>query len=489
MYNNLMDDLTVASSTPPALPTTASPLPEPVQTQTPAADELTNELAHVTREMYKKNLEMAEKNKTLSLLRKIDEIILGSVVSGTDAKAAVIFLLDKRYGMLSRLALSQTDDIIKAEQAFGKKYHGERHMPTQTTNLLYKAVIERKMQITEHLFDVLLPSFTQEEAAKIQEMLGVTKTLVYPLIVRNEVLGVMSIDIGEKDAVMSEYQKDLIDRLAIVVGIAIDNALMYQRIQSANERLKEVDKMKDEFVSLASHELRTPMTAIKSYIWMLVENNMIQDAKGKEYLHHAYEATDRLINLVNDMLNVSRIESGRMVITLVPTDLPKVVQEIIAEVKPAADKQQIRIETNAESVTLPQVQADVNKIKQVFINLIGNSIKFTSAGGKITVTLKSENDLVIVKVSDTGTGIQAEDIPKLFVKFGLIEKNYLNKSLSQGTGLGLYISKSIIELHGGKIGVESRGVNQGTTFTFTLRPVTTAQVTQPAALSTHRTAP
>lgn len=441
------------------------------------------ELAHVTEEMYKKNLEMAEKNKTLSLLRKIDEIILGavtdtkgiaqqvvnSVVSEADMKAAAILLFDKKAAMLTLLTLSQTDAITKAELEFGRKYLDEPILLSQNDNFIAKAVSERAMQATANLHDILLPTFSTEEAAKVQEQLGIKKVIVYPLIVRQEVLGAMVIAIGEQDEARSAYQKDLIDRLSGVVGIAIDNALLYQNIHMANERLKELDKMKDEFVSLASHELRTPMTAIKSYIWMLLENKMIQDEKGIEYLRHAYQATDRLIDLVNDMLNVSRIESGRMIINLARVNLSKLVIDVIAEVNPAAQKQGVTIETNAQSVSLPLVSADTNKIKEVFINLIGNSIKFTPSGGKISVNLSLDNNMIQASISDTGKGIKAQDIPKLFTKFGMIEENYLQRQPTQGTGLGLYICKSIIELHGGKISVKSEGENKGTTFIFTLR--------------------
>lgn len=470
-----MDDVT--------LPPQPAPVLTPPQAASPAND-LSGELAHVTQEMYKKNLELAGKNKTLSLLRKIDEIVLSSVtdaqvvaqqvvdtiVAEASVKAVSIFLLNKKEGVLHRLALSQTEEILRAELEYHKKYLADTIPLSQTENFIAKAASEKAIQNTTTLYHVLLPTFTQAEAQQIQNILGVTNTAIYPLIVRNDLIGVMSVDMGEKDAILSDYQKELIDRLAGVIGIALDNSLLYQNIQMANERLKELDHMKDEFVSLASHELRTPMTAIKSYIWMLLEHKMIQDPKGKEYLQHTYEATDRLINLVNDMLNVSRIESGRMVITLIPVDLRKLITDVIAEVNPAAEKVGVTITSDIQ-VSLPQVQADANKMKEVFINLIGNAIKFTPQGGKITITGTYERGMVVSRIIDTGNGIDAADIPKLFKKFSMIEKNYNAKPIAQGTGLGLYICKSIVEKHGGTIGVYSEGLGKGTTFGFTLKPV------------------
>lgn len=240
-------------------------------------------------------------------------------------------------------------------------------------------------------------------------------------------------------------------------------------LASANEKLKELDKLKDEFVSLASHELRTPMTAIKSYLWLFLQSTDVQMAdKQKTYLERAYQATDRLINLVNDMLNVSRIESGRMDILIKPCDLRKLTREVIEELSSSAENQKVSLVLDSKDEHLPSVLADQNKIREVLINLIGNSLKFTDAGGNITVSLINKDDVIITQIKDTGRGIKKEDLPKLFQKFGFVGANYLHKQNAQGTGLGLYISKSIVNMHGGKIWVESDGENKGTTFIFTL---------------------
>lgn len=483
-----MDDITDPTGTTPApTPPASDPAAAPQTFTAPASapsTDLSQELAHVTKEMYKKNLEMAEKNKTLSLLRQIDEIVLGSatdtkeiaqrvvdsVVSDGDLKDAVIYLVDRNKTSLVRLAQAQNEWVLRAESEFNKKYFADVIPLSQVDNLVVIARNEKKVQITTKLYDLLLSQFTEFEALKIQEILGVRKILTYPLIVRNEALGVMIVGMDEQDQLLSEYRMDLINRLAATVGIALDNSLLYLNIQLANERLKELDKMKDEFVSLASHELRTPMTAIKSYLSMIKENNMMQDPKGNEYIQHAYEVTDRLINLVNDMLNVSRIESGRMILTFAPVDLKTLVEDVIAEVLPVAQKQGIRLQTALAGSDLPLVQVDANKLKEVFMNLIGNSLKFTPPGGSITIAALPNQNFVSVSVSDTGKGIKQEDLPKLFQKFSMIEKNYAPGQSAKGTGLGLYICKSIVELHGGKITVTSAGENQGTTFTFTLKP-------------------
>ena len=245
-------------------------------------------------------------------------------------------------------------------------------------------------------------------------------------------------------------------------------------LEKANARLKEVDKLKDEFVSLASHELRTPMTVIKSYVFMLL-NKSAGDLteKQKVYLQRTLSSTERLINLVNDMLNVSRIESGKLTIEPVPADIGKLASDVVTEMQTRAMEMEVNlIYTPPKSPLISNV--DIDRIKQVLINLIGNSFKFTPKGGVITVDLtQSGSDLALIKVSDTGRGISSADMAKLFTKFSMIGTNNLTKDKGQGTGLGLYLSKSLVELHGGKIWVESEGEDKGSTFSFTL-PIDTS---------------
>jgi signal transduction histidine kinase len=255
-----------------------------------------------------------------------------------------------------------------------------------------------------------------------------------------------------------------------VVAIAIERAQLYEDLKDANERLKEVDKLKDEFVSVASHELRTPMTAIKSYLWMaLAGKGGDLSEKQKYYLDRAYNSCDRLIKLVNDMLNISRIESGRMSFTFADVDMITLVEDTFAEVKPRADELGLNLILTKPEQALPHVIADTDKIKEVVINLIGNSLKFTPPGGNITVNFEISKDMVVTHVSDNGAGIVADDMSKLFSKFGLLEGSYTNnRNVSMGTGLGLYICKNIVEIHNGKIWAYSAGKGKGSTFSFSL---------------------
>jgi len=251
----------------------------------------------------------------------------------------------------------------------------------------------------------------------------------------------------------------------------VELARLSKEFSKANEKLKTLDKLKDEFLSLASHELRTPMVAIKSYLWMVLQGRGGEVAeKQKYYLDIAYRSTDRLIALVNDMLNISRIESGRITLNVSPIKLDRLVDDVVAEMTSRAKELGIEI-SEVFSPVLPPVLGDFDRVKQILINLVGNSLKFTPKGGRITISLRQKDNTVETEVSDTGFGIKSEDLPKLFQKFAMVGDSSEKEKNIQGTGLGLYLSKLIVELHGGKIWAASSGIGKGTSFTFSLKAV------------------
>ena len=258
--------------------------------------------------------------------------------------------------------------------------------------------------------------------------------------------------------------------------MAVQNSSLYtsvkesaEQLERANEKLKELDKLKDEFVSLASHELRTPMTAIKSYLWMTLKGDAGEiNEKQKQYLDRAYMSVDRLIKLVNDMLNISRIESGRLTVNMQKVDIYEITEEVLDEVRPKANEQGVNI-VFSPNQTISPVLADADKIKEVIFNLVGNSLKFTPKDGSITITFRLNGEFLETEIKDTGSGISNENISKLFQKFGMIPESYVMNKTASGTGLGLYICRSIIEIHKGKIWVTSDGVGKGAAFCFTLK--------------------
>ncbi|MEX0895520.1 MAG: ATP-binding protein [Patescibacteria group bacterium] len=295
----------------------------------------------------------------------------------------------------------------------------------------------------------------------------------------------------------SSTDEQVLSILAPEAAVAFQNAKAYEEIRrfnvtleeeveratkklvTANHKLQQLDKLKDEFVSIASHELRTPMVSIKNYLWMALAGKGGKLTEKQEfYLQRSYDSSNRMTKLINDMLNISRIESGRILLHVEAVDLAELVAQIVDENKPRAKQLKIELKqaktvtkrASNEKTDLPKVIADRDKVAEVLVNLIGNALKFTQAGGKVTISLQVDHEHVYVNVTDTGVGVEQDQIPKLFKKFGMLKESYRSYSeAAQGSGLGLYVSKSIMELHEGSLWVTSPGRDKGSTFTFTLK--------------------
>ncbi|OGM12705.1 hypothetical protein A3A76_04290 [Candidatus Woesebacteria bacterium RIFCSPLOWO2_01_FULL_39_23] len=258
--------------------------------------------------------------------------------------------------------------------------------------------------------------------------------------------------------------------LVLVFGILLVRSVMNEvrqreKLAELNEKLKALDKQKDEFISMAAHELRSPLTAIKGYVSMIIEGDTGDiPEKAREFLADAQAVTDRLVRLVNNMLNVSRIEEGRLVYQLETTSLIRAVQEIYFAFRVEAERKGLKITMDIPDGIKDQVYVDPDRVREVISNLVSNAIKFTVKG---SVTIKMRNPTpgtVKVEVIDTGPGISTEEQVKLFQKFYRAEST---AGKTFGTGLGLYITRLLIEKFGGKIGVESQ-VDRGSNFWFEL---------------------
>ncbi|MEI8097158.1 MAG: HAMP domain-containing sensor histidine kinase, partial [Candidatus Moraniibacteriota bacterium] len=220
-----------------------------------------------------------------------------------------------------------------------------------------------------------------------------------------------------------------------------------------NERLKELDATKSEFISIASHQLRTPLTAIKGYISLLLEGSYgVVSPQVLDILNKLYSVNNRLVHLVEDLLNVSRIEAGRIQYSFAPTQLEPIITELVDMFRPTAKDKGLTLEMNLLKNPLPLITIDPNKIKEVLSNLIDNSLKYTVKGGT-TISLESTPTVARIIVSDTGIGIHPEDKKNLFEKF--LRSKETTRMVVSGAGLGLYVGKSFVEAHGGKIWAES----------------------------------
>jgi len=239
-----------------------------------------------------------------------------------------------------------------------------------------------------------------------------------------------------------------------------------QQLEQANIDLKKLDQAKTGFISMASHQLRTPLSAIKGYISMLLEGSYGKlSLKAKDKLLNVFQSNERLIQIINDLLNISKAELGKMELEMSDVQIADLLQSCFEEMKFEAEKRHLKLEFEKPTELLPKIQVDELKIRQVVLNLIDNAIKYTTKGG-VTLRARKENSNIQISVQDTGEGLTDEEQKAIFSGFvrGTAGINFF----VEGAGLGLFVAKKFIELHGGKIWAESEGSGKGSTFVIEL---------------------
>jgi len=258
---------------------------------------------------------------------------------------------------------------------------------------------------------------------------------------------------------------DLLNTFATQSALAIQNARLFREIEDKSAQLEVATQHKSEFLANMSHELRTPLNAVIGFSEVLLER-MFGDLNPKqdEYLQDILSSGRHLLSLINDILDLSKIEAGRMELELTTFDLPVALDNALTLVRERATRHGIRLDLAVDD-RVGAVVGDERKIKQVILNLLSNAVKFTPEGGRVTVRALPAGDAVEVAVSDTGIGIAPEDREAIFEEFRQVGSDYARKR--EGTGLGLTLARKFVELHGGTIRVESK-VGRGSTFTVAL---------------------
>jgi signal transduction histidine kinase len=285
----------------------------------------------------------------------------------------------------------------------------------------------------------------------------------------------------QSGSIYSDSDIRLLGIIADEIAVGLQNALRFKEIQRfnetlqqkvedatkqlrhANSRLKELDQTKDEFISMASHQLRTPLTTIKGYLSMVLEGDVGPVTKNeKQMIQQAFDSAERMVFLIGDLLNVSRLQSGKFVIDNKPTDLIKMVKTEVQQLKDTADHHGLKLICNTPD-KLPLFNLDETKIRQVIMNFMDNAIYYTPSGGSITVTLEATPSAINYTVVDTGLGVPKSEQHHLFGKF--FRAGNARKMRPDGTGLGLYMAKKVIVAQGGAIIFKSEE-GKGSTFGF-----------------------
>jgi signal transduction histidine kinase len=256
----------------------------------------------------------------------------------------------------------------------------------------------------------------------------------------------------------------MLSLLATQAAISLENARLYEGLATSNARLMEASRLKSQFLANMSHELRTPLNSIIGFSKVLLKR-LDGDLTGRQdaYVRSVHNSSRHLLELINSILDFSRVEAGKFDMRLEKVDLHDIVEECIESSMPLVRDKRVKIEQDIP-VELPLVNADRTRVKQVILNLLSNAIKFTHSG-RVLIHVRSEAEALHVSVSDTGIGISPGDLQRLFEPFQRLDNPLAQQA--DGTGLGLAISKKFVELHRGRIWAESRE-SQGSTFHFTL---------------------
>lgn len=291
--------------------------------------------------------------------------------------------------------------------------------------------------------------------------------LAEDLGISNEKLEASNRDLGTSNKKLEVANEEL--------GVANENLEITNKklevsnrdLDIANEKLKGLDKLKSEFLSLASHQLRSPLTAIKGYTSMLLEGTFGKlEEKQREVNVRILESSQSLIGMIEDFLNVSKIEQGGMQYVFAPTDLSKMVTGLFEEMKISAESKHLEFALEMDAGDTFTVNADAGKLKQVFLNLVDNSIKYTPSGFvHLSLVRDKSNNTITFEVKDSGVGISPETKVKLFQKFSRGEGGKLNTG---GSGIGLYLAQEITKVHKGEVVIESEGLGKGSSFRVVL---------------------
>jgi signal transduction histidine kinase len=301
------------------------------------------------------------------------------------------------------------------------------------------------------------------------ELEAINAAIIVPLKVENKLNGILLL--GEKlsGEIYDSQELDMLSLLATQAAISLENARLYEGLATSNARLMEASRLKSQFLANMSHELRTPLNSIIGFSKVLLKR-LDGDLTGRQdaYVRSVHNSSRHLLELINSILDFSRVEAGKFDMRLEKVDLHDIVEECIESSMPLVRDKRVKIEQDIP-VELPLVNADRTRVKQVLLNLLSNAIKFTHSG-RVLIHVRSEAEALHVSVSDTGIGISPGDLQRLFEPFQRLDNPLAQQA--DGTGLGLAISKKFVELHRGRIWAESRE-SQGSTFHFTL-PLTAA---------------
>lgn len=441
-------------------------------------DRIATNLEELNKQIYKHSIELAVVNKTLSLLRKLYQVSLQALEPAViSQKISEIIRLDLNMELVGILLYDaekdamkpfkfSVSDRLKDAQKNNKLALDELELDKASTNPLFHKVIAEKQMVTAknvvEVWDHVLDIATVQSISKDSHI----KTIIVdPLLIDGKIIGAMILGLNRDYEILSDFEKEAIKSFIDVVSVALDKSLLYEQLKVANEQLKALDKARAEFISIASHQLRTPPATIKWYLGAVLAGDFGELSEElKSALQRTNVTNEAQISTIDDLLNASRIERGKMEFFFEAANMEPIVSALVNQLEPLAEMKKQHIVYSKPKMPIPNILMDHEKIRQVINNMIDNAIKYSKIGD-IEVILEADAENVTVKVVDHGKGINPIDAPKLFQKYS---RGSDSATHATGLGLGMYVAKIVVEQNQGKIWAESEGLGKGSTFAFSL---------------------
>jgi signal transduction histidine kinase len=411
--------------------------------------------------------------RTQDLTRSVGELQalgeVGQAISSTLDLGTVLSTIVARATQLSSTDAGVIYDYDEPREVFVPR--ATEHLEAEIVETMLATPVRKGEGATGRLAEVQEPVQVPDILAAPAESrvrgalvrAGYRALLAVPLVREGHLIGGLTV-IRKATGAFAPEDIELLQTFATQSALAIQNARLFREIEEKSRQLEVASQHKSDFLANMSHELRTPLNAIIGFSEVLTDRMFGElNEKQEEYLKDIYASGTHLLSLINDILDLSKIEAGRMELELTEFHLPTAIENALMLVRERAGRRSIALHTNIDN-RLGQIQADERKVRQVVLNLLSNAIKFTPEGGRIEVGAVPKDGLVEISVTDTGIGIAPEDQEKVFEEFRQVGTAARKV---EGTGLGLTLCRKFVELHGGRIWAKSQ-LGQGSIFTFTI---------------------